>query len=592
MQSSPSRSWTLSRRSCSLFRPPHVPPPSSPLPQRPQQSLTMTANTRPSRVPMPHGLNGSSTTGHSPLPAGMRRAPDGNNTDVWSQSSFPDVPETDGEPRKEEDGADDWGYPDYCHVPKRGRNLSLAELAGPGIIWRDCPPAESESFIRQCIATGTWSMYSPAVGNKPFTYKQHNNKAREGPTSSPDSDPPSSLTEDRPRHAADCPFCPGNEASCPPVLYEVPNPAASGVVHTGDDEHKSDWLLRVVPNKFPYLSRDRRYVECGFFGLHPQVTGAGIQEVVVSHPHHNTCPALMRPSEVLSILETLQLRGQVAAEDSRVRYVALFENHGLISGGSLEHPHFQVVGLPVIPSVTLQRLDWARRFHDEQGSCVFCRVLQDELKDLEGDGTRVVFQNDSFVAFVPYAASRAYQMWIVPRRHSHSFLDATSEELHDLSEALHNCLYMLYHALGDPDYNVIVRTTPVKKNSTQWMHNHSRQRSRLKAGGISLEADWERSYHWHLDIVPHTSTWGGVACFDMVVHKQLPETMAAALISCPPPPHKTAPCEHQHRTAHQQAQTTARAIQEAVGTHINQGRARYGAGFVFTTGASSAAQVG
>ena len=71
-----------------------------------------------------------------------------------------------------------------------------------------------------------------------------------------------------------CPFCRGNEALTPREVYAVRNGAAAG-----------DWLVRVVPNKFPALQIEedhRRREEGPLFGNIDFGHGAKLQVEFVS----------------------------------------------------------------------------------------------------------------------------------------------------------------------------------------------------------------------------------------------------------------------------------------------------------------------
>eukprot|EP00918_Siedleckia_nematoides_P066637 GHVU01144926.1.p1 GENE.GHVU01144926.1~~GHVU01144926.1.p1 ORF type:complete len:261 (+),score=25.83 GHVU01144926.1:241-1023(+) len=223
--------------------------------------------------------------------------------------------------------------------------------------------------------------------------------------------------------------------------------------------------------------------------------------------------------QVRRVLETMQVRGVSVSKDDRVRFVAGFENHGIRSGGSLEHPHFQLLGLPIVPTATLGRLLWAQNYFDKYNKCVFCQTLEDEKSgNVEGDGSRVVFENDEFLCFVPFAATRSHQLWIVPKEHRACFYCMEPRYLPSLAAATKACLEMLYYALDDPDYNLIVRSVPV---TPKVGHNHE--------DGVVTRKRWGAAYHWYFEITPHISSWGGVACCDVVVHKMTPATMAKQL---------------------------------------------------------------
>src|SRR5437867_3101520 len=79
----------------------------------------------------------------------------------------------------------------------------------------------------------------------------------------------------------------------------------------------------------------------------------------------------------------------------------------------------QLYAVSLIPPSFLDELAGARRFHEAQAECVFCRTLEDERRA----GARVIFENEAFTVFAPYAARTPFETWIMPRRHAASFGD-------------------------------------------------------------------------------------------------------------------------------------------------------------------------
>jgi len=290
------------------------------------------------------------------------------------------------------------------------------------------------SELRQNMATREWVVVAGARAKRPDDYASGERE----------------LTADRPERDPGCPFCPGNEE---PAL-EI-----SRVPETGP------WRVRVVRNKYPALTPGDEPVRTAE-GVHRCISGVGHHEVVVESPRHNTCLALETPEDVALFLNVLQGRAQALADDPRVEHVICFKNHGETAGTSLVHPHAQLVALPIVPYEIRARAEEARRHFDDNGSCVFCDMLRDELKD----GSRLVVEGERFAAFVPFAAPSPFHMWVLPRRHEPTFLRAGSEELLDLAGVLRRVLRKLYVGLRDPDYNFVIRSASVQDQNQDYLH--------------------------------------------------------------------------------------------------------------------------
>jgi len=59
--------------------------------------------------------------------------------------------------------------------------------------------------------------------------------------------------------------------------------------------------------------------------------------------------------------------------DKRFRYVLIFKNHGEAAGASLEHPHSQLIALPIVPRRVREEVDNCWHYYDEKERCIFLR---------------------------------------------------------------------------------------------------------------------------------------------------------------------------------------------------------------------------
>jgi UDPglucose--hexose-1-phosphate uridylyltransferase len=182
--------------------------------------------------------------------------------------------------------------------------------------------------------------------------------------------------------------------------------------------------------------------------------------------------------------------------------VLILYNHGRPAGASLEHPHSQLYAIGLQPPSFNDELEGARRFREANAACVFCRTLEDERRAR----TRVVFENDGFVVFAPYAARTPFETWIMPRRHTASFGDLDlSTEKPALAEALQVTLKALQEGLNDPPFNYFIHSAPLKTNASE-------------------------AYHWHLELIPKLSTAAGFELgTGMWINVVKPEDSAAFL---------------------------------------------------------------
>jgi len=303
----------------------------------------------------------------------------------------------------------------------------------------------AKSEMRQNKATKEWVIFAPFRGKRPHDFK-----------------PQKKQREDLPAFDKGCPFCPGNEHMLTNIVFEMAG------------EANKAWRTRIVPNKFPAVTPEgdgNRFQT----GLYVAMPGNGRHEVLIESPQHNHQVALMSPDQAETVIETYHRRYSDLMHDDENMMILIFRNHGPRAGTSLIHPHSQLISTSIVPRYIRQREEEAERYFDEWGRCVFCDILQFETEN----DRRIVFENSSFVAFVPFAADVPFEIWIVPKRHQADFGQISEEEKSDLAHALLNILFRLYHKLNDPDYNYIVNTSPRYRADEPQLHWYIQIRPRL-----------------------------------------------------------------------------------------------------------------
>ena len=75
-------------------------------------------------------------------------------------------------------------------------------------------------------------------------------------------------------------------------------------------------------------------------------------------------------------------------KDRRFRYIVLFRNYGEAAGASLEHPHSQLIALPVVPASVKEEVDGALRFYEQKERCIFCDIIRQETARGRAPGER------------------------------------------------------------------------------------------------------------------------------------------------------------------------------------------------------------
>ncbi|MCX6934764.1 MAG: galactose-1-phosphate uridylyltransferase [Verrucomicrobia bacterium] len=333
--------------------------------------------------------------------------------------------------------------------------------------------------LRKDPVGGRWVVFSPERQIRPQRYH-----CVEMPATRPEEDP----------------FLEGHEAYTPPELYAI---RQNGVAPNGPG-----WQVRVVSNRFPAL-RVEGDLDKEAVGFYDRMNGIGAHEVIVETPHPNLVLEKQSLAGVTRVLEACRARMIDLSKDTRMHYALIFKNHGPRAGATLPHPHTQLIAMPVTPIVVKEKLVAARAYYMGKDRNLFEDILKAERRT----GDRVVFENDGFTVFCPFASRFPFETCLMPRRQSADFQNSSDGVLLLLAEAIQRVLGAYASALNQPDYNLILHTAPFR-------------RSRHQDAWTTLDAD----FRWHIEILPRLTE---VAGFEFgtgfYINPTLPEEAANVL---------------------------------------------------------------
>ncbi len=273
-----------------------------------------------------------------------------------------------------------------------------------------------------------------------------------------------------------CPFCYGNETKTPPEILAY-RPSANG--EPAPPRDTPGWRVRVVPNKFPALGIEgtlNRQAE----GMFDKMNGIGAHEVIIETPEHASTLPMLPDKRVEDVLWAFRDRILDLKQDKRFKYILIFKNHGEAAGASLEHPHSQLIALPILPKQVVEELEGGKQYFIYKERCVFCDIIRQELDD----PIRVVAENDDFVTLAPYAPRFPFETWILPKRHESAFENSSSHMYENLAKALKDLLRRADAVLDNPAYNLVIHSSPVQDPTLD-------------------------HYHWHMEFMPKLTKTAG-----------------------------------------------------------------------------------
>jgi UDPglucose--hexose-1-phosphate uridylyltransferase len=301
---------------------------------------------------------------------------------------------------------------------------------------------------------------------------------------------------------ASCPLCEGSEPKTPPEVWSIRS--------DGSRPNTPGWQVRVVPNKFPALQIEGDVNRRGL-GMFDMMDGVGAHEVIVESPDHCWQYGDGPPERIELALRAAQVRLTDLYRDARFRYCVIFRNYGPQAGASLDHPHSQIIAVPVTPKRVKEELSAAREYYAEKERCLFCDMIRQE----QLLGHRVVVDRADYIALSPFAARFPFELAIYPKRHGHDFRGLSDPDRLALADVMHDCLRYIRTALGNPSYNFVISTCPnpvPRPGKPDWW------------GTLALD------YHWHIEIMPRVTRIAGFEWgTDFYINPVAPELAAQFL---------------------------------------------------------------
>jgi UDPglucose--hexose-1-phosphate uridylyltransferase len=217
----------------------------------------------------------------------------------------------------------------------------------------------------------------------------------------------------RPSYVSDCYLCPGNTRVGGAVnpLYEQ--------TYVFDNDH-------------PCVGIDAPYDVPIPPPPYKVQTAQGLARVICYSPQHNLTLAEMTSHTIAQVVNVWQQQTFDLGQRPEVSHVLCFENKGEVVGVSNPHPHAQVYATNFVFKTVEAELLASQRYLNEHGRPLFADIIAAEQKD----GCRILYEDEYVIAFVPYFARYAYEVYVAPKRtvpHIHALYDV---EVDALAQAL------------------------------------------------------------------------------------------------------------------------------------------------------------
>jgi UDPglucose--hexose-1-phosphate uridylyltransferase len=255
--------------------------------------------------------------------------------------------------------------------------------------------------------------------------------------------------ESLPRYVPDCYLCPGNR--------RVSGARNADYLSTFvfDNDHPCVGSGAPQPDPPPGVFRNR--------------AARGAARVVCYSPRHDVSLAELEPAGIEELLRVWQEQYRELGAREEVAHVLIFENKGEVVGVSNPHPHCQVYATNFV----FKTIETETRAGEDYLAGTGRVLFQDILAAERQDGRRILFENGTAIAFVPYFARYAYEVYVAPQATHASLAGLEDAELRDFALALRRVLVQYDNLWGMPfPYVMALHQAPTDGAAYPGFHFH------------------------------------------------------------------------------------------------------------------------
>ncbi len=273
------------------------------------------------------------------------------------------------------------------------------------------------------LLTGDWILVSPHRMNRPW----------QGAVSTP-------TPANHKTHDPDCYLCAGNARA--------------------DGRYNPDYAgVYVFDNDFPALLPEASAASAPRDPVLVKEPETGVCRVICYTPDHSRTMARMSAVEIRTVVDVWAAQFCELAARPDIGAVATFENRGEMMGASNPHPHGQIWATASVPNELARedarQLAWAA----EHGEPLLSSYLARELVS----GERIVCENETFVALVPWWAAWPFEVLVLPRWPVSGLDGLTTQEFDGLADALHRVTKAYDALFGAPfPYSMGIHQRPCR----------------------------------------------------------------------------------------------------------------------------------
>lgn len=259
---------------------------------------------------------------------------------------------------------------------------------------------------------GEWVLVSPHRSKRPWQGQVEKN-----------------IVEERPKYDPNCYLCAGNERA-----GGKKNPDYKGTF--------------VFTNDFSALLSDSPDGGVDEGELFQAKSESGICKVICFSEDHSLTIPEMEVENIRKVVDVWCDEFRELGSNSDINYVQIFENKGAIMGCSNPHPHGQIWSSKGIPNEPAKESITQKKYFDKHGTTLLGDYVKKELEK----EVRILAQNDSFVALIPFWAVWPFEAMIVSKRAVSNILELNENEKMDMAD-MYKQLTVMYDNLFETSFS-------------------------------------------------------------------------------------------------------------------------------------------
>lgn len=229
-----------------------------------------------------------------------------------------------------------------------------------------------------------------------------------------------------------------------------------------------------APTEIPLTNQPFKWA--AFENMFPSLSlggGTGYAEVLLYSSSHDKKLSDQPLEDVEGLVKVWMDRSATISRFSNIKHVFIFENKGEEVGVTLHHPHGQIYAFCDLPPFIRAEWEEAKKHFAASGNCLICDLASEEIRS----GERTVFDSDTVVAYVPYAARYPFEVHVTTKRHCERIENLEESEISDIARCLKTIIHKYDGLYGfELPYMMVHHQGP---------HHESSEH-----------------YHWHLEFYP------------------------------------------------------------------------------------------